>query len=50
MMSKDIWSAADYSKNAPFVYSQAFASPVLELLDAKPGERILDLGCTLFDS
>ncbi|KIK64215.1 hypothetical protein GYMLUDRAFT_196071 [Collybiopsis luxurians FD-317 M1] len=39
------WSAALYNKNANFVYSAAFTSPVLELLAAKPGERIIDFGC-----
>lgn len=34
-----------YNKTAPFVYSSAFITPVLSLLDAKPGEKILDLGC-----
>ena len=36
---------AVYNKNASFVYSDAYTAPVLGLLDAKPGERILDLGC-----
>jgi hypothetical protein len=48
MMPKDIWSATNYGQNASFVFSQASASPVLGLLDAMPGERILDLGCILF--
>ncbi|KAF9067940.1 S-adenosyl-L-methionine-dependent methyltransferase [Rhodocollybia butyracea] len=39
------WSADLYNKNANFVYSTAFTSPVLELLGAKPGERIIDFGC-----
>lgn len=39
------WSAALYNKNANFVYSPAFTSPVLDLLAAKPGERIIDFGC-----
>ncbi len=33
-----------YRENANFVYSDAFAAPVLEMLSAKPGERIVDLG------
>lgn len=37
------WSAADYARNAGFV--PALGAPVLALLDPKPGERILDLGC-----
>ncbi|KAG9051669.1 hypothetical protein FS837_000057 [Tulasnella sp. UAMH 9824] len=42
---KDTWSAELYNKNASFVYSPAFTSAVLSLLEAKPGERILDVGC-----
>lgn len=37
------WSAADYAANAAFV--PALGAPVLALLDPKPGEAILDLGC-----
>lgn len=39
------WSSSLYNKHANFVYSAAFTSPVLELLAAKPGERIIDFGC-----
>ena len=39
------WSASQYNKIAPFVYSTTFTAPVIELLDAQPGERILDVGC-----
>ncbi|KAJ3754739.1 S-adenosyl-L-methionine-dependent methyltransferase [Lentinula raphanica] len=39
------WSATLYNKNANFVYSTAYTSPVLELLAAKPGEKIVDFGC-----
>ena len=39
------WSASTYNKVAAFVYSDAYTSPVFELLAAKPGEHILDLGC-----
>ncbi|KAF9463006.1 S-adenosyl-L-methionine-dependent methyltransferase [Collybia nuda] len=39
------WSASLYNKSAPFVYSPAFTAPVLELLAAQPGERIVDFGC-----
>ncbi len=42
---KDTWSADLYNANASFVYSTAFTSDVLRLLDAKPGEKILDAGC-----
>ena len=37
------WSAADYAKNAAFV--PRLGDAVLQLLDPKPGELILDLGC-----
>jgi trans-aconitate methyltransferase len=39
------WSASLYNRGAPFVYSPAFTAPVLELLSAQPGERIIDFGC-----
>ena len=39
------WSASQYNKAASFVYSSSYVAPVLELLDAKPGERIFDFGC-----
>ncbi|KAJ7242864.1 cyclopropane-fatty-acyl-phospholipid synthase [Mycena haematopus] len=39
------WSAALYNKSAAFVYSPEFTAPVLDLLSAQPGEKILDLGC-----
>jgi len=39
------WSASLYNKTAAFVYSPAFTAPVLGLLAAQPGERILDVGC-----
>lgn len=39
------WSATGYNNTASFVYSAQFTAPVLNLLTAKPGERILDLGC-----
>jgi SAM-dependent methyltransferase len=37
------WEPADYARNAAFV--PALGAPVLALLDPKPGEYILDLGC-----
>src|SRR4029079_3186100 len=37
------WSASDYARNGRFV--QELAGPVFGMLDAKPGERILDRGC-----
>jgi ubiquinone/menaquinone biosynthesis C-methylase UbiE len=39
------WLASQYNENAPFVYSAAFTSSVLELLSARPGEKIFDFGC-----
>ncbi|KAK1217283.1 hypothetical protein PQX77_020075 [Marasmius sp. AFHP31] len=39
------WSAVLYNKNASFVYSPAYTAPVLELLNAQSGEKILDFGC-----
>ncbi|KAJ6620738.1 S-adenosyl-L-methionine-dependent methyltransferase [Mycena sp. CBHHK59/15] len=39
------WSASLYNKSASFVYSPAFTAPVLDLLSAQPGEKIIDLGC-----
>ena len=44
-MSNDAWDPNAYNKVASFVYSNKFTAPVLELLDARPGERILDIGC-----
>ena len=37
------WDAGAYAANAAFV--PALGAPVLALLDPRPGERILDLGC-----
>ncbi|KAL7423583.1 hypothetical protein Q5752_001163 [Cryptotrichosporon argae] len=37
--------AANYNTNASFVYSAAYTSAVLGLLDARPGEAVCDLGC-----
>jgi trans-aconitate methyltransferase len=42
-LSKQHWSAERYAATAHFV--PAFGAPVVELLSAQPGERILDLGC-----
>jgi SAM-dependent methyltransferase len=39
------WSASLYNTHVSFVYSPAFTSPILELLAAQPGERIIDFGC-----
>jgi len=37
------WKPESYARNARFV--SELAEPLLRLLDPKPGERILDLGC-----
>ena len=42
-MSTQMWDAARYAANAAFV--PTLGQPVLELLQPRPGERILDLGC-----
>ena len=42
-VSASRWSASDYARYAGFV--PALGAPVLALLDPRPGERILDLGC-----
>ncbi len=42
-MSTQTWSASRYAANAAFV--PALGQPVLDLLQPRPGERILDLGC-----
>ena len=44
-VSTDGWAATQYNKNAAFVYSQEFTTPVLSMLGAKQGERIIDFGC-----
>ena len=43
LQSNQTWQAQDYAENARFVSD--LAGEVLRWLDAKPGERILDLGC-----
>jgi SAM-dependent methyltransferase len=42
-MSKQTWDPERYARNARFVAD--LATPVVELLQPKAGERILDLGC-----
>ncbi|KAF7291702.1 Methyltranfer-dom domain-containing protein [Mycena chlorophos] len=39
------WSAKLYNKSASFVYSAAYTAPLLGMLQAQPGEKIVDLGC-----
>jgi len=41
--SSQRWNAASYALHADFV--PALGQPVLDLLQPRPGERILDLGC-----
>jgi ubiquinone/menaquinone biosynthesis C-methylase UbiE len=41
----DTWSANEYNKVATFVYSSKYTSKVIQLLDPKPGERVVDFGC-----
>lgn len=43
MSSSNTWHPQTYAQNARFVSD--LGEPLLELLDAKPGEAILDLGC-----
>ncbi|WVQ71308.1 hypothetical protein IAR50_000835 [Cryptococcus sp. DSM 104548] len=38
-------NASNYHTNASFVFSSANTAPVLGLLQAKEGEKIIDLGC-----
>lgn len=42
-MNGQTWNSEGYDKNARFVTD--LGAPVLALLDPRPGERILDLGC-----
>jgi tRNA A58 N-methylase Trm61 len=39
------WSATTYRNVASYVYSSEATLSVLQLLDARPGEKILDFGC-----
>ncbi len=41
--SGQVWDAERYAQNAPFV--PALGKSVLDLLNVRPGEKILDLGC-----
>jgi ubiquinone/menaquinone biosynthesis C-methylase UbiE len=43
--SLDNHTPENYNTHAAFVYSTEFSSPVLDLLDARQGESIIDLGC-----
>jgi ubiquinone/menaquinone biosynthesis C-methylase UbiE len=47
MASRDTsgWSATSYRNVASYVYSSEATASVLQLLDARPGEKILDFGC-----
>jgi SAM-dependent methyltransferase len=42
-MRAQVWDSESYAKNARFVAE--LGAPTLELLAARPGERILDVGC-----
>jgi trans-aconitate methyltransferase len=42
-MSTQVWNAEEYARHGRFVAD--LAAPLLQLLQAQPGERILDLGC-----
>lgn len=42
-MSGQHWNPSEYASNARFVSD--LAQPAIELLDARAGERVLDLGC-----
>lgn len=37
------WFVERYERNAPYV--SGFAGPVLKMLEPRPGQRVLDLGC-----
>ena len=39
------WSASQYNTAASFVYSDVFTAPVLQLLEVKAGEPVIDFGC-----
>ena len=41
----DTWSASEYNKTASFVYSAEHTTPILTLLDPKPGDKVIDFGC-----
>jgi 2-polyprenyl-3-methyl-5-hydroxy-6-metoxy-1,4-benzoquinol methylase len=42
-VTEQTWNVEVYERNARFVSD--LGMPVVELLDPRPGERILDLGC-----
>lgn len=39
------YSADNYVKTAPFVFSDEYTGPILSWLNAGLGDRIIDLGC-----
>lgn len=41
----DAWNATKYNATGSFVYSDAYTAPVLDLLNAQSGEKIVDFGC-----
>lgn len=44
-IKKDTWSASEYQNTASFVYSDEFTRAIVQLLDPRRGERIVDFGC-----
>ena len=42
-MKPNVWNPDEYARNARYVSD--LGMPAMELLDPRPGERILDLGC-----
>ena len=42
-MQRQTWQPSQYNENASFV--SRLGSPVVDLLQPRPGERILDVGC-----
>lgn len=45
MSQQGDYSADNYIKTAPFVFSDAYTGPILSWLNPQPGDRIIDLGC-----
>jgi tRNA A58 N-methylase Trm61 len=39
------WSATEYRAIASYVYSPEATAPILQSLDASPGDKVLDFGC-----
>src|SRR5258706_1812349 len=45
VISLKSWNATKYNTTASFVYSDAYTAPILDLLNAQSGEKIVDFGC-----